>query len=40
MITASLPGSGEWGTQREALAFEQDAIAQETVLQSLLLREK
>ncbi|EAA8663935.1 tRNA pseudouridine(13) synthase TruD [Salmonella enterica] len=40
MITASLPGSGEWGTQREALAFEQDAIAQEMVLQSLLLREK
>ncbi|ELL55332.1 tRNA pseudouridine synthase D, partial [Salmonella enterica subsp. enterica serovar Enteritidis str. SE30663] len=40
MITASLPGSGEWGTQRAALAFEQDAIAQETVLQSLLLREK
>lgn len=28
MITASLPGSGEWGTQRAALAFEQDAIAQ------------
>lgn len=22
MITAALPGSGEWGTQREALAFE------------------
>lgn len=40
MITASLPGSGEWGTQREALAFEQEAIAQETMLQSLLLREK
>ncbi|SUG31744.1 tRNA pseudouridine 13 synthase [Salmonella enterica subsp. arizonae] len=40
MITASLPGRGEWGTQRDALAFEQDAIAQETVLQSLLLREK
>ncbi|WP_336219764.1 tRNA pseudouridine(13) synthase TruD [Citrobacter amalonaticus] len=40
MITASLPGSGEWGTQRDALAFEQSAIAEETALQSLLLREK
>lgn len=40
MITAALPGSGEWGTQREALAFEEAAIASETELQSLLLREK
>lgn len=40
MVTASLPGSGEWGTQRDALAFEQSAIAEETALQSLLLREK
>ncbi|HFZ8995452.1 TPA: tRNA pseudouridine(13) synthase TruD [Citrobacter freundii] len=40
MITASLPGSGEWGAQRDALAFEQAAIADETLLQSLLLREK
>ncbi|QMI06362.1 tRNA pseudouridine(13) synthase TruD [Citrobacter sp. RHB25-C09] len=40
LITASLPGSGEWGTQREALAFEQSAIAEENSLQSLLLREK
>lgn len=40
MVTASLPGSGEWGTQRDALAFEQSAIADETALQSLLLREK
>nr|WP_318383795.1 tRNA pseudouridine(13) synthase TruD [uncultured Enterobacter sp.] len=40
MITASLPGSGEWGTQREALAFEQSAIADAPELQSLLLREK
>ncbi|MDM8613137.1 tRNA pseudouridine(13) synthase TruD [Escherichia coli] len=30
MITAALPGSGEWGTQREALAFEQAAVAAET----------
>ncbi|STM07773.1 tRNA pseudouridine synthase D [Escherichia coli] len=29
MITAALPGSGEWGTQREALAFEQAAVAAE-----------
>ncbi len=40
MITASLPGSGEWGTQRAALAFEQAAIAEETLLQQLLMREK
>ncbi|GJL44658.1 TPA: tRNA pseudouridine(13) synthase TruD [Citrobacter farmeri] len=40
MVTASLPGSGEWGTQRDALAFEQSAIAEEHALQSLLLREK
>lgn len=40
MITAALPGSGEWGTQRDALAFEEAAIADETALQSLLLREK
>ena len=33
MITAALPGSGEWGTQREALAFEQAAVAAETELQ-------
>lgn len=40
MITASLPGSGDWGSQRDALALEQAAIAEETALQSLLLREK
>ncbi len=40
MITASLPGSGDWGTQRNALAFEQAAIGEETLLQQLLLREK
>ncbi|MDR3103596.1 MAG: tRNA pseudouridine(13) synthase TruD [Yokenella regensburgei] len=40
MITAAMPGSGEWGTQRTALAFEQSALAQETLLQSLLVREK
>ncbi len=39
MITAALPGSGEWGTQREALAFEQAAVAEETELQTLLVRE-
>ncbi|WP_333496664.1 tRNA pseudouridine(13) synthase TruD [Kluyvera sp. CHPC 1.251] len=40
MITAALPGSGEWGTQRTALEFEQTTLAEETALQSLLLREK
>ncbi|MRS14112.1 tRNA pseudouridine(13) synthase TruD [Enterobacteriaceae bacterium RIT691] len=40
MITASLPGSGDWGTQRDALDFEQQTLADDTQLQSLLLREK
>ncbi|MNR32822.1 tRNA pseudouridine synthase D [compost metagenome] len=40
LITAALPGSGEWGTQGEALAAEQAAVAEETELQSLLVREK
>ncbi|XTZ39218.1 tRNA pseudouridine(13) synthase TruD [Salmonella enterica] len=40
MITASLPGSGEWGSQREALTFEQNAIADAKELQALLAREK
>ena len=40
LITAALPGSGEWGAQREALANEQQAVAQETALQTLLTREK
>lgn len=40
MITAALPGSGDWGSQRDALAAEQAAIAEETSLQTLLVREK
>ncbi len=40
MITAALPGSGEWGSQGEALATEQAAVAEETQLQALLVREK
>ena len=40
MITAALPGSGDWGTQRTALEFEQNTLAEETALQSLLQREK
>ncbi|MXF46999.1 tRNA pseudouridine(13) synthase TruD [Raoultella sp. Lac2] len=40
LITAALPGSGEWGSQREALAAEQAAVAEETPLQALLVREK
>ncbi|MEZ2586376.1 tRNA pseudouridine(13) synthase TruD [Kluyvera intermedia] len=40
MITAALPGTGDWGTQRDALVFEQTVLAEETALQSLLQREK
>ncbi len=40
MITAAMPGSGEWGTQRAALAFEQTAVADAPQLQQLLVREK
>lgn len=40
MITASMPGSGEWGTQGEALSFEQAAVADASELQALLVREK
>ncbi|MFV2444507.1 tRNA pseudouridine(13) synthase TruD, partial [Escherichia coli] len=37
---AALPGSGEWGPQREALAFEDAAVAAETELLALRVREK
>lgn len=40
LITASLPGDGEWGTQNAALAFEQHAVAEEQVLLGLLTRER
>lgn len=42
MITAALPGSGEWGPQRVALEQEQAWLADDDagLLQSLLLREK
>lgn len=40
MITAALPGSGDWGTQRAALMFEQQAVADAPELQALLVREK
>ena len=40
MITASMPGKGDWGTQGEALAFEQSTLAEEDTLQALLWREK
>jgi tRNA pseudouridine13 synthase len=40
MITAALPGSGEWGPQGDALAFEQAAVADAPELQHLLVREK
>ncbi|CCG86201.1 tRNA pseudouridine(13) synthase TruD [Erwinia piriflorinigrans] len=39
-ITAPLPGSGEWGTRDEALAFEQDSLAQEGALIALMQRER
>lgn len=40
LITAALPGSGDWGSQRDALAAERAAVAEETQLQALLVREK
>jgi hypothetical protein len=38
MITAALVGSGDWGSQRDALAAEQAAVVEETQLQALLVR--
>ncbi|EOL9003771.1 tRNA pseudouridine(13) synthase TruD [Cronobacter turicensis] len=40
LITAAQPGSGDWGTQRAALAFEQATLESETELLTLLTREK
>jgi len=40
MITAPLPGTGEWGSAGEALCAEQAAVADAAELQSLLVREK
>ena len=40
LITASLPGDGEWGTQGEALAFELACLAGEEILLDLLQRER
>ncbi|ORM52719.1 tRNA pseudouridine(13) synthase TruD [Pantoea conspicua] len=39
-ITAPLPGCGEAGPQADALAFEQQALADATLLLSLLTRER
>jgi len=39
-ITAPLPGRGEPGPQADALAFEQQALADETLLLGLIEREK
>lgn len=36
MLTAPLPGSGDWGPQSEALAFEQASLAHESELLALL----
>ncbi|EOV9590913.1 tRNA pseudouridine(13) synthase TruD [Cronobacter sakazakii] len=40
LITAALPGCGDWGTQHAALTFEQTTLADETELLTLLTREK
>lgn len=40
LITAPLPGDGPWGTQNAALEFEQQCVAGQTDLQSLLVRER
>ncbi|MEM6162086.1 tRNA pseudouridine(13) synthase TruD [Erwinia sp. P6884] len=39
-VTAPLPGSGEWGSKEEALAFEQQSLAAEAELITLLERER
>jgi tRNA pseudouridine13 synthase len=39
-ITAPLPGRGDAGTQADALAFEQQTLANDTPLLSLIEREK
>ncbi|RWR01797.1 tRNA pseudouridine synthase D [[Pantoea] beijingensis] len=39
-ITAPLPGSGEWGSRDDALAFEQQCLVAETRLMALLERER
>lgn len=39
-ITAPLPGCGEAGPQADALAFEQQALAEATLLLSLITRER
>ncbi|WP_058913485.1 tRNA pseudouridine(13) synthase TruD [Entomohabitans teleogrylli] len=40
LITAALPGSGEPGAQRQALAFEQQCLSAEETLVQLLARER
>ncbi|MBV4412728.1 tRNA pseudouridine(13) synthase TruD [Enterobacteriaceae bacterium YMB-R22] len=40
MITAALPGCGDWGSKGQALAFEQQTLAHEADLQALLARER
>lgn len=39
-ITAPLPGSGEWGTRDDALAFEQNSLSGEGALIALMDRER
>ena len=40
LVTAPLPGDGEWGTKNAALEFEQQCVAEEGVLLGLLNRER
>lgn len=40
LITAALPGDGDWGTQGAALAFEQTCLAEQETLLGLLSRER
>ncbi len=40
MLTAPLPGDGDPGSAREALAFEQACLAEQPELMSLLIRER
>lgn len=40
LITAAMAGSGEPGTQRDALAFEQQCMGEEPALLDLLVRER
>lgn len=40
LITAALPGDGSWGTERDALCFETETLADQHALLALLTRER